>query len=153
MPDGRRERKDRQTDGRMDGWMDGQLQSLKLLVCSRRWWRALKMRGWKFTRPNKEISRDFVASKLIAVKQGSNVCMLCWPYTAKCTYAPSPSVALLPYMDMYKVLCIVCITGTGSHASINMPISALNVRESPEFLRHTGHWSRGLEEHDSDVRF
>jgi len=58
------------------------------------------MRGWKFTRRNKEISRDFVASKLIAVKQGLNVCMLCWPYRDVYFNAPSPSVALLPYMDM-----------------------------------------------------
>jgi len=29
------------------------------------------------------------------------------------------------------------------HANINMPISALNVRESPEFPRHIGNWGRG----------
>jgi len=34
------------------------------------------------------------------------------------------------------------------HANINMPISACNVRESPEFLRRTG-----VEKHDDDVRF
>ena len=36
------------------------------------------------------------------------------------------------------------------HANINVPISAYNVREPPEFPRHMGN---RVEEHDDDDRF